>query len=277
MPIVVLEALCMGVPVLATDVGDVKLMLEEYGAGLVISEIGNLDCLEQGYERWVANLDTYRKNAQANAETVRKRFSGEAVARQYAQSWERAVTQTNSSRHNEQAVTQTNCLRHNPNLVSIIIPSYNHARYIDAAIESALGQTYEHIEAIVVDDGSSDDSLNHLVKINDPRFSFYAQENQGAHVAINRGLGLASGEFLAILNSDDVFHPDRIQELMSEFRNDQAVELLATWIEVIDATGQQVAIKEGLHNLEAWPIEHRELSVQTTDYLGLDRLRRDIV
>ena len=277
MPIVVLEALCMGVPVLATDVGDVKLMLEEYGAGLVISEIGNLDCLEQGYERWVANLDTYRRNAQASAETVRNRFSGEAVARQYAQSWERAVTQTNSSRHNEQAVTQTNGLGPDPNLVSIIIPSYNHARYIDAAIESALGQTYEDIEVIVVDDGSSDDSLNHLVKIKDPRFSFYAQENQGAHVAINRGLGLASGEFLAILNSDDVFHPDRIQELMSEFRNDPAVELLATWIEVIDATGQQLAIKEGWHNLEPWPIEHPELSFQKTDDFGLNLLRGNFV
>ncbi len=277
MPIVILEALCTGVPVLSTDVGDVKLMLEEYGAGLVISEIGNLDCLEQGYERWLANLDTYRRNAQANAETVRNRFSGEAVARQYAQSWERAVTQTNSSRHNEQAVTQTNSLRHDPNLVSIIIPSYNHARYIDAAIESALGQTYEHIEAIVVDDGSSDDSLNHLVKIKDPRFSFYAQENQGAHVAINRGLGLASGEFLAILNSDDVFHPDRIQELIEEFREDPELELLSTWIEVIDATGQQLAIKEGWHNLEPWPIEHPELSFQQTDDFGLNLLRGNFV
>src|SRR2546425_3992257 len=162
-------------------------------------------------------------------------------------------------------------------ILSIIIPSYNHARYIDAAIESALGQTYEDIEVIVVDDGSSDDSLNHLVKIKDPRFSFYCQENQGAHVAINRGLGLADGELLAILNSDDVFHPDRIKELMVEFRNDPEVELLSTWIEVIDANGQQLAIKEGWHNLEPWPIEHPELSFQQTDDFGLNMLRGNFV
>src|SRR5437588_7630890 len=57
MPIVILEALCMGVPVLATDVGDVKLMLDEYHAGLVIPDIGDVKSIEQGYEAWVADLD----------------------------------------------------------------------------------------------------------------------------------------------------------------------------------------------------------------------------
>src|SRR2546430_10505619 len=64
---------------------------------------------------------------------------------------------------------------------------------------------------------------------------------------------------------------------MSDFRNDQAVELLATWIEVIDATGQQLAIKEGWHNLEPWPIEHPELSFQQTDDFGLNLLRGNFV
>ena len=269
MPIVILEALCMGVPVLSTDVGDVKLMLDEYGAGLVISEIGDIACVERGYENWLAGLKTYRMNARANAETVRRRFSGETVAQQYADSWERA---RNKSAPKPQMKTMADS-----NLVSIVIPSYNHAQYIRSAIESALGQTYDQIEVIVVDDGSTDDTVNYLMKVKDPRFSFYRQENHGAHVAINRGLGLASGEFLAILNSDDVFHPDRIQELMSEFRNDPAVELLSTWIEVIDATGQQLAIKEGWHNLEPWPIEHPELSFQQTDDFGLNLLRGNFV
>ncbi len=267
MPIVILEALCMGVPVLATDVGDVKLMLDEYDSGLVITEIGSIDCLERGYESWLAKLDTYRMNAQTNAERVRDRFSGEVVAQQYAESWERARTKPNRGSHPDT----------DPNLVSIVIPSYNHARYLSSAIDSVLSQSYREIELIVIDDGSSDDSVNLLKQIKDDRYSFYCQENQGAHVAINRGLALASGEFLAILNSDDVFHPNRIQELMAEFRNDPEAELLSTWIEVIDASGQLLAIKEGWHNLEPWPIDHPELSFEHTDDFGLNLLRGNFV
>ncbi|MEK6280893.1 MAG: glycosyltransferase [Acidobacteriota bacterium] len=269
MPIVILEALCMGVPVLATDVGDVKLMLDEYQAGVVIPGIGDVDSIDQNYEAWVANLDNYRENSQANAALVRKRFSGETVAKQYAESWERARQENNQpTRPPSNGVS---------NLVSIIIPSYNHARFIKTTIDSVLTQSYDRIELIVIDDGSTDDSVKYLREITDPRYSFYCQENQGAHVAINRGLGLASGEYLAILNSDDAFHPDRIKELMAEFRDDPEVELLSTWIEVVDTNGQQLAIKEGWHNLEPWPIAHPELSFQQTDDFGLNLLRGNFV
>ena len=269
MPIVILEALCMGLPVLATDVGDVKLMLDEYQAGVVIPRIGDLDSISENYEAWVADLDNYQRNSQANAASVRRRFSGETVAQQYAASWERGRQEQNQpARPPSKDVSD---------LVSIIIPSYNHARFIQRAIDSVLTQSYDRIELIVIDDGSTDDSVKYLREITDPRYSFYCQENQGAHVAINRGLGLASGEYLAILNSDDAFHPDRIKELMPEFRNDPEVELLSTWIEVIDSNGQQLAIKEGWHNLEPWPIEHPELSFQQTNDFGLNLLRGNFV
>jgi glycosyltransferase involved in cell wall biosynthesis len=269
MPIVILEALSMGLPVLATDVGDVKLMLDEYCAGLTFGEIGDLDCLERTYERWAGELSSYETNARANAAAVRQRFSGESVAEQYAASWERARETTGSS--------SLGMPRSAPGLVSVIIPSYNHADYLTNAIDSVLDQTYENIEVIVIDDGSSDDSVNYLRQIKDPRFNFYCQPNQGAHVAINRGLGLASGEFLAILNSDDAFHPERVKELTAEFRNDPELELVATWIEVIDGDGRQLAIKEGWHNLEPWPIAHPELSFEQTDDFGLNLLRGNFV
>lgn len=270
MPIVILEALCMGLPVLATDVGDVKLMLDEYQAGVVIPEIGDIDAIEQRYESWVADLDSYQARAQTNAETVRNRFTGETVARQYSESWERARQEHKSfSRLAPHPVSD---------LVSIIIPSYNHAQYLRSAIDSVLNQSYQQIELIVIDDGSTDDSVNCLRQIKDARFSFYCQENHGAHLAINRGLGLASGEYLAILNSDDMFHPNRIETLLSEFRKDPDLELLSSWIEVVDAKGQQLAIKEGWHNLEPWPIEHPELSFQgKTDDFGLNLLRGNFV
>ena len=269
LPIVMLEALCMGVPVLATDVGDIKLVLEEYDAGLVMPEIGNLDSLAESYDEWTKDLSRFRTNAEANAATMRQRFSGENVARQYAECWERA--------RNEFRKFASPRLNDETSLVSIIIPSYNHADYLEQAVESALAQTYERIEVIVIDDGSRDNSVEILRRIDDPRLKFFAQENQGAHATINRGLKLATGDFLTILNSDDVFHPNRIRELLAEFEADPDVLLLSSWIDVIDANGNVLGTKEGWLNMEPWPIAHPELSFKQTDDFLLNLLMGNFV
>lgn len=87
--------------------------------------------------------------------------------------------------------------------ISVVIPSYNHARYIERAVYSVLHQTFHKIELIVIDDGSRDDSLSRLARIKDSRLKVFSQENQGAHATINRGLHMAREHYLAILNSDD--------------------------------------------------------------------------
>jgi len=72
--VVFLEALSMGVPVLSTDVGDIKLIVQQYEAGLITPEIGNIEVLEESYEEWIKDLPRYQAKAQANSSTVRKRF-----------------------------------------------------------------------------------------------------------------------------------------------------------------------------------------------------------
>ena len=94
--------------------------------------------------------------------------------------------------------------------VSVVIPSYNHAAYIREAVDSVLSQSLSDLELIVVDDGSQDESLDILAGYSDRRFHLYTQLNQGAHAAINRGLHAAAGDYLAILNSDDAYHPQRL-------------------------------------------------------------------
>lgn len=91
LPVVLLEALSMGLPVLSTDVGDIKLFVEQYEAGLITPEIGNLEALEKSYQEWLKDLPRYKANAQANSSIIRNRFSGETVAQQYANSWEQAI------------------------------------------------------------------------------------------------------------------------------------------------------------------------------------------
>jgi glycosyltransferase involved in cell wall biosynthesis len=94
-------------------------------------------------------------------------------------------------------------------LISIIIPSHNHRRYVVDAVMSVLSQSYREIELLVIDDGSSDGSPDLIAAIKDSRLVLVRQQNKGAHAAINRGLEMARGDFIAILNSDDLYHPRR--------------------------------------------------------------------
>lgn len=101
--------------------------------------------------------------------------------------------------------------------ISVIIPSYCHSAFIREAILSVACQTYPNIELVVVDDGSTDDSVAVIEKTLSEfalaEVTFVQQTNQGAHAAINRGIELSTGRYISILNSDDVYHPDRLAKL----------------------------------------------------------------
>lgn len=109
--------------------------------------------------------------------------------------------------------------------VSVVIANYNGARYLDAAIRSALQQTVASIEVIVVDDQSQDDSVAvaRAIAACDPRVVVeQLAHNGGPSAARNRALALARGEWLAILDSDDLMHPDRIDRLIAIAERDGA-------------------------------------------------------
>ncbi|WP_172982781.1 glycosyltransferase family 2 protein [Roseovarius bejariae] len=97
-------------------------------------------------------------------------------------------------------------------LVSVIIPSYNHAQYIEYAIESVLAQTYPNIELIIVDDGSSDNSHEVIRKYEEhPQIRIILnKKNKGQSAVINQALAASSGKYIAILPSDDWFLPEKI-------------------------------------------------------------------
>lgn len=116
-------------------------------------------------------------------------------------------------------------------MISVIIPSYNHGEFIAEAIASVVAQNYRPLELIIVDDGSQDNSvtvINREIKDlqkHGPGLAvrFFRQPNSGAHIAINRGLNLADGEWLTILNSDDRFLPKRLSKLISKCRGEKSL------------------------------------------------------
>ena len=138
--------------------------------------------------------------------------------------------------------------------VSVLIPSYEHGRFVEEAIDSALASQTDDLEVVVVDDGSTDDSRERLARYRaDDRVRVYLQENCGAHAALNRCLDLAKGRVLFILNSDDVYEPDRIPRLTNLLNSRPNVALAASWIRVVDEGGSEIGVKEGWRNLPPWP------------------------
>jgi len=108
-------------------------------------------------------------------------------------------------------------------LVSVIIPVYNYARYLGEAIESVLTQTYQHVEVIVVDDGSTDQSGEVARSF---AVRYHRQDHAGIGPARNAGVELAHGEFLAFLDADDRWSQQKLERQLGAFDSDPALEMV---------------------------------------------------
>ena len=113
--------------------------------------------------------------------------------------------------------------------ISVVVPLYNHAQYIEAALDSVLSQTSPADEIILIDDGSSDNGFelaqSRLAGL--PHAKTYRQENAGAHNTINRAIGISSGDYIAVLNSDDVFALTKLERCRAVIHERPGVGLIA--------------------------------------------------
>lgn len=126
-------------------------------------------------------------------------------------------------------------------LVSIIMPNYNSRKYLEATVESVVAQTYGNWELIIVDDCSTDGSLDLLTRFNDERIRIFKNEtNSGAACSRNRAIDEAKGEWIAFLDSDDLWERDKLSHHISFMVNNNAV-FSCTDYSVIDSADKQVA------------------------------------
>ncbi len=126
----------------------------------------------------------------------------------------------------------------NPALISVVMPCYNAAPYVKAAIESVLQQSYRHVELILVDDGSSDESVNIITDLaarNPDRITVLHQINSGPYTARNHGLSHAHGNFIAFLDADDTWHPDALNQLHAAMTETLADVAYCGWQNVGEA------------------------------------------
>jgi glycosyltransferase involved in cell wall biosynthesis len=107
----------------------------------------------------------------------------------------------------------------NKSMVSVVIPTYNRQDLIMEAVESVLNQVYEDFELIVVDNFSSDQTLDRLYEIKDPRVKILTEQRRGASFARNTGTKHAQGQFLAFLDSDDLWLPEKLAVQVGEIQS----------------------------------------------------------
>nr|QMS47922.1 alpha-1,3-rhamnosyltransferase [uncultured bacterium] len=130
-------------------------------------------------------------------------------------------------------------------LVSVVISSYNHADYIDACIESVLAQTYPKVELLVVDDGSRDDSVARIRRLQEIHgFDFVAQENRGLARTLNETIARSKGSLIAPFGSDDVMLPERLAIQVAHMEGKPEVGICAGNIEHIDGQGNALAKRD---------------------------------
>lgn len=127
-------------------------------------------------------------------------------------------------------------------LVSIIIPVYKAEKYVAKTVNSALEQTYKNIEILIIDDGSPDRSLEICQQLTDPRITIISQQNRGLPGARNTGIRYAKGKYLAFLDADDLWLPEKIEKHIEHLENSPAVGVSFSRSAFIDGSGQSLGI-----------------------------------
>jgi glycosyltransferase involved in cell wall biosynthesis len=136
-------------------------------------------------------------------------------------------------------------------MVSVVVPCKNDARYLPSALESILSQEYPHLECIVVDGGSTDETIDVLERYGD-RIRWLSEPDHGAFDAVNRGWKLSKGEILAWLNADDLWAPDAVRTAVEVFERRPEVDVVFGTAGVVDEHGRL----RGDLVPSTWDLEH---------------------
>jgi hypothetical protein len=139
--------------------------------------------------------------------------------------------------------------------VSIITPSFNQGRFIRQTIESVLNQDYENLEYIVIDGGSTDETLNILREYQD-RLKWISEPDRGQADAINKGFKMATGDIVAWLNSDDTYEPGAVSAVIPYFKENPDIALIYGEGNIINKNDEKVSRFENTIPFNLWVLIH---------------------
>ncbi|MBZ8182199.1 glycosyltransferase [Oscillatoria salina] len=123
-------------------------------------------------------------------------------------------------------------------IISVIVPAFNAEKTIQETINSVINQTFSNFELIIINDGSQDSTLEILESIKDPRIKIFSYPNAGAAVSRNRGFAKAVGEYIAFLDADDLWTPDKLEAQLSALQATPEAAVAYSWSDCIDETSK---------------------------------------
>jgi glycosyltransferase involved in cell wall biosynthesis len=134
-------------------------------------------------------------------------------------------------------------------LVSVVVPAYNVSKTIGDTINSILKQTFTDFEVIIINDGSTDNTLEVIDQIRDPRIQVFSYENGGLPEARNRGIDRATGEFITFIDADDLWTPDKLERQVDSLQQNPEAGLAYSWTCFMDSEGKSFS-KDFPYNVE---------------------------
>lgn len=209
MPLVALEAAERGRCVVGTDVGGINEVVVDEATGLLVDGEAVEDdpaLLARAIVRSLAEPGLAERLGSAARERAAERFSIDVCADAHRVVYRQVGARTPAPR------------------VSVVMPAWNAAAYIEQAMRSALDQTFADLELIVVDDGSDDDTVARALAVDDPRVVVLRQPHRCCSAARNAGLALARGQLIAQLDADDLWPAGRLAALVAVMDEDPSLE-----------------------------------------------------
>ena len=141
--------------------------------------------------------------------------------------------------------------------VSVIIPSYNHEKYVGECIQSVLDQSYQDFEIIITDDGSTDRTVEIIANLHDPRIKLFRHsENKGAPASMNNCISHARGKYIAPLGSDDAWYPHKLEMQVEYMHAHPEIAVLFSKVDWMDETGLLIPDEENAYKA-VFDVENR--------------------
>lgn len=152
--------------------------------------------------------------------------------------------------------------------VSIIIPAYNVEKYIAECLRSVLAQTFSAWEAIVIDDGSTDNTLEVIKSFDDARIKWLSQQNAGLSTTRNQGVEMAIGEYILFLDSDDRLHEETVEQCYTLAQKHQVDAVTFDGYDFVEKKGKEQIVKRGYFD--------RSCKLEEKRYSGQEFLEKEV-
>jgi glycosyltransferase involved in cell wall biosynthesis len=160
--------------------------------------------------------------------------------------------------------------------ITVLMPVYNGERYVASAVKSILGQTFQDFEFLIINDGSTDSSMDIIREFGDPRIRVIDTENQGVAAALHLGIEKAKGEYIARMDADDESLPDRLEIEKRCLDEHPGIAVVHGNVDYINAEGSPVFMEkdEGYSNVDTkWLLNWRNVLIHSTVMLRAEILK----